>query len=325
MEGGAVADPVERLVNLAFYLASAGRPVTAEEIHSEVDGYPPGQDADAFLRMFERDKEQLRDAGFAIEESEKRYRLDAASTFATEVDLAPEELAAIRAVGLALVDDPAFPFAEDLRLALAKLATSFEAPETSVVTRLATEQPARQGVAVATLDQALSARKRVTFGYTNQRGEHKVHDIEPFGLFAREGWWYLVGRDTKLDEVRVYAVARTDSLAVNPNRPKSPDFQRPEGFDVAAFIGMPFQYGPDHIDATVRISSEQAWRATALTAGTGTLEPDGTAILWRVTARDEKQFLRWLVEYGPGLELVAPERLARELRARIAEVAALHA
>jgi proteasome accessory factor B len=320
-----VADPVERLVNLALFLGSAGRPVTAEEIHSEVEGYPPGQDSDAFLRMFERDKEQLRDSGFVIEESDKHYRLDAASTFASQVDLAPEELAAIRAVGLALVDDPAFPFAEDLRLALAKLATSFDAPETSVVTRLATEQPARQGLAVAALDLAVGARKRVSFGYTNQRGEHKVHAIEPYGVFAREGWWYLVGRDTDLDEVRVYAVARMDAPAVNSNRPKSPDFDRPDDFNVAAFIGMPFQYGPEHIDATVRISAEQTWRASSLTGGIGTLEPDGTALLWHVSARDGKRLLRWLVENGPGLELVAPEPLAQALRLRMAEVAAAHA
>ena len=319
-----MTDPVERLVNLALFLASAAHPVSAEDIRANVDGYSAGQDSDAFLRMFERDKDLLRDAGFAIDEADGRYRLDAASTFASDVDLTAEEVAVIRVVGMALLDDPSFPFADDLRLALAKLATSFEAQEAPVVMRLAAEQPALQGAAVAALDDAVTARKRVTFCYTNQRGEQKTHEVEPYGLFARDGWWYLVARDIALDEMRVYAVARTGDLSVNAKRPKSPDFVRPADFDVAGFIRLPFQYGSEEFEATVRIAPEQAWRAQALTSGAGTLEPSGRAVVWRVAVRDSSRLLRWLVENGPGLELIEPESLVRRSRERMVETAALH-
>ena len=56
-------ETAERIVNLAMYLSAARAPVTWENIRSEVAGYPPEQSRDAFLRMFERDKKQLRESG----------------------------------------------------------------------------------------------------------------------------------------------------------------------------------------------------------------------------------------------------------------------
>ena len=50
-----------------------------------------------------------------------RYLLDEAATFTTEVTLSSEESAALRAAAAAFIGDPAFPFSEDLRLAMAKL------------------------------------------------------------------------------------------------------------------------------------------------------------------------------------------------------------
>lgn len=319
-----MVDPVERLVNLALFLASVSIPVSAETVRTEVEGYPDSQDADAFLRMFERDKDQLRDAGFAIEESGGCYRMDTTSTFATDVEFSPEEAAAIRAVGQALLEDPAFPFADDLRLALAKIATSFSPPGTSAITRLASEQPERQGDLVAALDIAVTGRKRVTFGYTNQHGEHKDHEVEPYGLFAHDGRWYLVARDAAIGEVRVYAVARIDSAAANPSRPKSADFERPASFDVGSFISLPFQYGAEAFRVRLRFSAEHAWRAPALTTGKGNLEDDGDALVWSVTARSAEALIRWVVENGPGISILEPDTLASELSLRAREVAALH-
>jgi hypothetical protein len=57
-----MTEAVERLVNLALFIAKAGpRGVTADTCRG-VEGYPGDQDVAAFLRMFERDKEQLRAA-----------------------------------------------------------------------------------------------------------------------------------------------------------------------------------------------------------------------------------------------------------------------
>jgi len=312
-----VTDATERLVNLALYLAAARGPVTRERIRTDVAGYPPTaeQDDAAFARMLERDKKDLRAAGLVIEsDSEGNYRLDPGATFASGVTLTPEEAAAVRAVGVALLADPSFPFAEELRFALAKIATALETPESPVRALTADEQPRIQGTAVGSLSDAITANKGIAFGYTNSLGETKSHSLEPYGLFARDGRWYLVGRDTALDETRTYTVGRMRDLSVNPAKPETPDFERPADFDVASFIGLPFQYGPSEFTATVAFEPGEAWRAAGLAVGKGELTPnaDGGAT-WHVSARDRRRLMRWVIENGPGISVLDPADVAREL------------
>lgn len=319
---------IERIINLALFLAAAREPVTAERIRAEVFGYPAGQDVAAFLRMFERDKKDLLRMGFSIvADSEGNYLLDAGATFSTAVDLTAAETAALRIASAALLDDPSFPFAADLRLALAKLAAESGPAAPAVYARLADEEPGRQGEIVAALAAAAGGRKRASFGYTNSLGASAAHDVEPFGLFLHDGRWYLVGRDVAKDSIRTYAVARMSDVTVNAARPETPDFERPDGFDVSRYARLPFQFGSDaeRFTATLRFAPEIAWRASSLAAGQGTLEPaDGGGVLWTIESSSEKGLLRFVIENGPGIGVVAPDSLAGRLRAGLAEVAALH-
>lgn len=323
-----MVDAVERLVNLAFYLAQAREPVSAERIRVDVAGYASGQDHEAYLRMFERDKDALREAGFAIVATDNgSYLVDRRATFAADVDLSPEEAAAVRAAGTALLGDPSFPFASDLRLALAKIASAIDSGHVSSAARLADEEPERQGELVATLADAADRRKRVAFGYTNSLGASAPHEVEPYGLFLHDGRWYVVGRDTARDETRTYTVARVSDIEVNASKPKSPDFERPADFDVASFSRLAFQYGPasEEFEATVRFEPSAAWRAMSLADGHGAVEPepDGGA-LWRIPARDQTRLQRFVLENGPGLTVLAPADAAARLRAGLEEVARVH-
>ena len=323
-----MSDAVERLVNLALYLADATEPVTAARIKSDVFGYPADQDETAFLRMFERDKKDLRAAGFTIEvvDESGRYQLNRAATFASALDLSPEETAAVRAAGAAMLADPSFPYPEDLRLALTKISTGFDSDAIQAAARLADEEPARQGAVVAMLADASSRGKRATFGYTNSYGASAPHAVEPYGLFLHDGRWYLVGRDTARDEVRTYTVARIDDVSVDAARPNTPDFARPQDFDVRRFVRLPFQYGPaaDEFEAVVSFSPSAAWRAEALCAGQGTIEPDGSGVVWHVTARSPRRLLRFALENGPGIRVTAPLALETDLHAGLTEVIRLH-
>lgn len=324
-----MSDPVERIVNLALFFAAASGPITAEMVKSEVEGYPSDQDAAAFGRMFERDKDELRRSGFAIEFDEERgvYSLDRQATFTAHVELTDSEAAAVTAAGSALADDPSFPFAADLRLALAKIAAELDTADVPASIRLADEDPSRQASFVALLADAARRRKRTRFGYTNSRGDSGLHSLEPYGLFLHDGRWYAVGRDTDLDEVRTYAVARMDDVEVSAAAPKTPDFERPADFEVGRFVRLPFQYGPpgSAFRATLRFAGALAWRAPSLTGGHGsfTQTPDG--LEWHVEARSRERLLRFAVENGPGIDVLEPKDLAEFLAASMAEVEARHA
>ena len=321
-------DASERLVNLAMYLAAAREPVSAYDVRANVDGYAPAEEQDeaAYLRMFERDKDDLRTAGFAIEtDSDDRYLLDTEATFAAEISLSAEEYAALRATAAALMDDPAFPFTSDLRFALAKVSDSPSSPSIHASAAIADECPDLQGRAVAVLTEALATAKYVSFTYTNSRELTAAHKVDPYGLFAREGRWYMVGRDRDRDEIRTYALARLSDLAPNAARPKSPDFERPEDFDVARYIRLPFQFGNDSFDAVLRFESEILWRLSSLLGSHGetTTTADGSKT-WKVVASNKKRLLGWVVENGPGISIEAPPDLAKDLGEALDAVAKLH-
>jgi proteasome accessory factor B len=329
-----VTDPAERLVNLALFVASAPEPVTAARIQAQVAGYPAGQAEAAFLRMFERDKEDLLVAGIAFEVvrdgDSDSYRLDRQVTFAGELTLTPEQTVLVRAAGAAMLGDPSFPFAEDLRLALAKIsAASGYAPPAGVASTscalTADEAPRSQAETVAAMAAAISARKVVSFAYTNAAGTSSKREVEPLGVFARDGRWYVVGRDRDADGMRVFAVSRMEGLAVNPVRPKSPDFEAPEGFDVAAWMLLPFQFGPEHCEALVRLTGPASRRAHALAGGQGTLERlSEAAVLWRVGVADVRALAGWAVEHGPGIEVLEPAEAREAAASGLARVVADH-
>ena len=324
-----MSSPVERLVNLALYLSAAVGPVSAEDIRTQVQGYPPEQSNEAFKRQFERDKDDLRAAGFVIltdPENEGYYRLDRASTFSATLDLTSEEAAAIRAAASALLGDASFPFSEDLRMSMAKIASAIDFGDVPAAARLADENPAIQGMLVAQLADATGRGKRVDFGYTNSRGVSGPHQVEPYGLFLHDGRWYLVGRDTQKDEPRTYTVARMSEIAVNPNRPKTPDFERPSGFDVSDYVRLPFQYGldEDEFEALIRFDASSVWRMGSLAAGQGESEADGDGALWRVSARSQSRLLEFVTENGPGLALLGPPDSILVLEKGLQEVLRIH-
>jgi proteasome accessory factor B len=323
----------ERIVNLALYLASARHPVSAREIAEQVAGYPAGQNDAAFGRMFERDKDDLRRAGFVVEidrtQETERYRFNSDATFSGVVALGPVEAVELRAAAAAMLADPSFPYTDDLRLALAKITAAADSPvgpASAIGPSLsADEDPAAQGSAVAELTGAIAARKRASFSYTGATGLASRRRVEPWGLFARDGRWYLVAMDPAAGDVRVFAVARIGGLDVEQARPKTPDFERPADFDVRAWMLMPFQFGARTHEATLRLTGAAASRATALVSGQGTLSraADG-ATLWRVPVSDETLLARWVAVNGPGIDVISPQSLREELRTGLRKAVVLH-
>lgn len=318
---------MERLINLAFALAHARQGLTRAQIRDEVRGYPADQDDAAFARMFERDKKWLRGVGLAIDALDgERYVLDAESTFASSLELTAEEASILRTVGTAIATDPAFPFPDELQFALAKLATGFDRPDIPIVVRSVDEFPKQQAEAVALLEDAVTRCKAVRFSYTNARDEHKQRSVEPHGLYFRDGRWYLVGRDTELAAQRTYAVMRMADLQVNTRRPESPDFEQPTGFDVAAAIALPFQYGAgDSHYAQIRFPAGVSSLGGAATAGKGTLvrQEDGS-VLWTIDYVSADRLCRWVIENGQGLRIEGPSDLRERMRGHLETVVGLH-
>ncbi|MGN6130887.1 MAG: helix-turn-helix transcriptional regulator, partial [Nocardioidaceae bacterium] len=92
----------ERLLNLLITLLVARTYVSKERLRGVVEQYRD-LGTEAFEKMFERDKEELRSLGIPVEvgyvdrafEDEPGYRIERAAFELPEIDLAPEEAAVL--------------------------------------------------------------------------------------------------------------------------------------------------------------------------------------------------------------------------------------
>jgi proteasome accessory factor B len=202
----------ERLLSLVVCLLSAGRYLTASQIRSAVPGYP--ESFDAFKRMFERDKDELRELGIPLEinmsagpDEEPGYRIPRQAYELPEIRLEPDEAAVL---GLAARVWRRAELAGAAAGGLLKLrAAGIEAEET---TQPGIEPRLQAGEATfGPLWQAVRDRRPVTFGHRAAgRSSYQQRRLEPWGVVNRHGRWYVAGMDTDRGEPRVFRLSRID-------------------------------------------------------------------------------------------------------------------
>jgi proteasome accessory factor B len=319
----------ERLLNLIAFLLETDRLITPQQIQDTVPGYAE-QSWEAFKRMFERDKEALREVGIPLEvapvavfgEPEEGYRIPKDRYYLPELDLAPEELASLwLAAGLVRLQDPTAA-----RTALLKLAG--ELPPEVERARLSWLS-ADLGLAVPGLPRAFEAvaeRRTITFEYRGRSGP-RTRTLDPYGLVHRKGTWYLVGRDHDRAENRSFRLDRVSGeLRFRNKGGPGADFAAPEGFrpqealEVPPFVGR--EEGALAVDALVRFDASTAWwieRSHPWLRLTWGSDGDASA---RVPVSDNAGFVSWLLSLGEGVELVEPEALRGEVLARLEEICA---
>ncbi|GAB4279401.1 MAG: YafY family protein [Coriobacteriia bacterium] len=317
---------VERLINLALFIAESPVPVTVTEARDQVEGYPPGQDEAAFLRMFERDKKALRAAGVILRTVETpegtAYELDREATFQSPVTLSEDDRALLFAACVAALEDPVFPFKDALVSSLSKLSGPAGLSGRPLPAAAPTSGDAS---VVQTLARACMSRKKVSFAYTNHKGERTTRTVRPYGLFMRAGRWYLVAYDELKSDVRVFFTKRMSDVQVETARPSTPDYDIPSDFDPEQYRRLPFEYGDEkEFEAVLLIEKDHTWRAQSLTEGRGVLTQTRDGLEWRITCRNPRRLARWVVENGPGLTVVGPPDVTEAVRSGLEEVVRSH-
>jgi predicted DNA-binding transcriptional regulator YafY len=262
-------DKLHRWLDLLASLLSRRYPVSIDELRRDVPGYADAsvQD-DSILRMFERDKGELRDLGVVIDtvvdsEGVGRYQLRKQDFYLpllsvceallpTETELrqqprrapaagngaipalvlTPDECHTLRRAAARVAGLGHPELAADAARALRKLQFDLE----DFVAGLPAAEVLRvDGTVFDTLTEAVALRKRLQFTYHSmERNETSARDVEPYGLVFLTGHWYVVARDVKADGMRQFRVSRIRD-AVMGKRPQHPDFEVPEAFDLSAY------------------------------------------------------------------------------------------
>jgi len=207
----------ERLLGLVVCLLSTSRYLTAEQVRAAVPGYP--EQDDLFKRMFERDKEDLRELGVPLEtgvnhpfDEDPGYRIRKQAYELPELRLETDEAAVL---GLAARVWRRAELAGAAAGALLKLrAAGIDADgdgehspvPPGIEPRLGTPEPA-----FGPLWEAVRDRRPVTFSYRAAgRSDPQRRELEPWGVVNRHGRWYVAGWDRGRDATRVFRLGRID-------------------------------------------------------------------------------------------------------------------
>jgi proteasome accessory factor B len=259
---------VERLMNLVIALLSTRGYLTAERIRETVSGYADSPSDEAFSRMFERDKNELRDLGIPLEtgkvssfDTTEGYRINREAYALPPVELTAEEAAAV-AVATQLWESPEMVTAtQSALLKLRAAGVDVDAPESGVTISTATLPGLRGSEEVlGVLLAAIDAGQAVTFPHRPSRSEpYTNRTVEPWGVVTYRGRWYLVGHDRDRDATRTFRLSRigTDVKAVGPRGAVS----RPDDVNLRDLVHRAVAEWPPGPEARVWVADG---RATAL-------------------------------------------------------------
>jgi proteasome accessory factor B len=307
----------ERLLNLTICLLAARRFLTKDQIREAVPDYARCATEEAFERMFERDKDELRDLGIplaigpqdAFFGDEFGYRIDRDAYVLPEVSFSPEELAVL---GLAARAWQQASLSHAAGTAVLKLSAAGGDPDLDAVLGLEPRIGAADP-AFADLWAAVRDRYPVSFDYRGPKDRAAAgRRVEPWGLLSRGGRWYLVGADRDRAAARVFRVSRVSGpvTRVGP----SGSVVVPPGTDLREHLE---RLSPAQPRATatvrVRIGAGIGLRRSA----TGVQPGDDGWDVVRLPYGDADQLAAELVGYGPDVMVVDPPQVRETVVGRL--------
>jgi proteasome accessory factor B len=318
----------ERLLGLVVCLLSTTRYLTADQIRQAVPGYP--EPDDLFKRMFERDKEDLRDLGVPLEtglnhpfDEDLGYRIRQQAYELPELRLEADEAAVL---GLAARVWRRAELAGAAAGALLKLRA---AGIDTAGPDAADERPSAQGIeprlgtpepAFGPLWEAVRDHRPVTFSYRAAgRSDPQRRELEPWGVVNRHGRWYVAGRDRGRDATRVFRLSRI----AGPVKFCGPagSVTVPDGVDVRELVrDWDTVPAPEHT-AVLRV---RAGTGVGLRRHAVSVHPDGSPDWDLVTTRfgDVDWFADYAASFGSDAVVLDPPDLREAVIRRLKGVLA---
>ena len=312
-------------MNLVIALLSTRNFITAERIRETVSGYSESATDEAFSRMFERDKNELRDLGIPLEtgrvshfDPTEGYRINREAYALPAVELTPDEAATV-AVATRLWESPELITAtQGALLKLRAAGIDIDAVEAAPAITSTAALPGLRGSeeALGILLSAIDSGQAVQFSYRPSRSEpYTTRTVEPWGVVTDKGRWYLVGHDRDRDATRTFRLSRiAEVTAVGP--PGA--VQRPRDVVLREIVERAVGDWPSSGQAKVWIAEG---RGTALRRRAATVTPDthdgraGEVITIDIGMFD--RVAREIASYGADAVALEPESLRDDVLSRL--------
>jgi proteasome accessory factor B len=287
----------ERLLNLVICLLYTRKPLSKAKIRDAVPQYGLTASPEAFDRMFERDKDELRDLGIplvtepldAYFDDEPGYRIDGREYALPEITFEPDELAVLGLASRAWAQASlAGPAAQALRKLHAAGVERDDASLIGIEPRLRTAEPAER-------------------------------HVQPWGIASWHGRWYLTGFDTDREAPRVFRLSRIEGAVVRDGKDGSYDV--PPDHEPRAMISrMVVERDLQPSVLRVRSGAGHTLRRRARTVG----EIDDHWSLLDVDFADTEAFADEISSFGPDVLVEQPLQLREAVVRRLEGALAAH-
>lgn len=294
----------ERLINLTLALLSSKRFLTKTEIFSNVAGYSGS--AETKERMFERDKDDLRNLGIRIEvraldplfEDDQGYLIDSNTFQINPNDFSQEEILLLT-MAANLWHSSALQ--HDSKAALLKIQSLDGLVTTNALLSPMVEDNEDSKRLLLIFD-AVQRLISLEFEYKG-----KVRQVNPYGIYTRRGFWYLAAKDKDL--VKSFKVVRIGQQ-IKPIS-KSGGFIKPSDFKLSTFIEE--INAESGYKAEIRVRKNQA---LALRKRYNVEEVDSEWDKIFIDYFFEEDLIESLLWYGSNLVVISPKTIRDQIITR---------
>ncbi len=308
---------IERLINLTIALLATKRFLTKSEIFNALEGYEGS--AQTKERMFERDKDDLRNLGIDIEvgsfdplfDDEAGYRIRPQSYALDLGEITGQQIAllslAAQAWSGAALDDAAARALNKLR----SLGVDSDLDSIPAITaRLTTTHPDFHSITTA-----ISLREEISFSYRSPELDLIPRQIQPYAVATRNSFWYVSGHDLTRDQIRTFRLDRIDGEITRGKESKS--FEIPVGFNV-------FQNSDDEFKSYSATIDIRKGKAQILRAKSSSSIDMGEWDRISYNYFDSQQMIDLILWHGQDAILREPQSLKNQLIETLHEIVRIH-
>ena len=354
-------EKVQRWMDLLAALLVHNFPVPFEELAKGVPAYSDGKKSKATLmRMFERDKDELRAFGVPIETvtledgEPGAYRLRIRDFYLqylhatapgakvargpgridrygyralTSLSFEPDELGLVLAAAARVhsLGDPLL--ALDAESAMRKLSADLpfdEMTESDGITFVPPRAKAPDET-FELLGDALARRKRASFDYrAMSTGQTERREVEPYGLFFVGSHWYLAARDRAREELRNFRLNRISDVEVERARPGTPDYEIPSDFHLREHARSREAWELGDGEAVVAVVEFRVPSGAAAAAARLGEPVEGCDNRRAFRPRRLDVFARWLLSLQGDAVPVEPDELVQAYRQQMRDTLAVY-
>ncbi len=315
-------------MNLVIALLSTRGYLTAERIRVNVAGYADCASDEAFSRMFERDKNELRDLGIPLEtgkvstfDTTEGYRINRGAYALPDIELTADEAAAV-AVAAQLWESPEFITATQGALLKLRAAGVDVDPDAAVAITTGPAGLRGSEEVLRTLLAAIDSGQAVEFRHrSSPAADYTVRTVEPWGVVTARGRWYLVGHDRGRNDTRTFRLSRIgdDVKTLEPRKVVT----RPNNVDLRALVDDAIGEAPSGVRASVWVADGRATSIRRVGTSMGRRKVgDRLGEVIELDLDSSGRLAREIAGYGADVLVLSPPSLRADVVARLEAQAA---